>query len=74
MNKFEVVLILSPELGINTLKDELNKFRKNISSSEGKILNEEELSTLNFEILLIRFFEIGLFVIIYILIQIKNKN
>ena len=42
MNKFEVVLILSPELGINTLKDELNKFRKNISSSEGKILNEEE--------------------------------
>ncbi len=39
-----------------------------------EILNEEKLSTLNFEIVLIRFFEIGLFLIIYILMFTLIKN
>ena len=39
-----------------------------------EILSEEALSTLNFEIVLIRFFEIGLFVIIYILMFTLIKN
>ena len=39
-----------------------------------EIFIEEELSTLNFEIVLIRFFEIGLFAIIYILMFALIKN
>lgn len=39
-----------------------------------EILNKEELSKLNFEIILIRFFEMGLFVIIYLLMLVLIKN
>ena len=42
--------------------------------SISEILDKEELSTLNFEIVLIRFFEIGLFVIIYLLMLALFKN
>ena len=41
MNKFEVVLLLSPELGDQSLKSEVNKFKDLISKNEGKIVNEE---------------------------------
>ena len=39
-----------------------------------EILNKKELSTLNFEIVLIRFIEMGLFVIIYLLMLALIKN
>ena len=39
-----------------------------------EILNEEEISTINLEIILIRFFEMGLFVIIYSLMFALIKN
>ena len=42
MNYFEVVLILSPEMATKSLNDELDKFKKMISSNEGKVLNEED--------------------------------
>ena len=42
--------------------------------SISEILDKEELSTLNFEIILIRCFEIGLFVIIYFLLLALFKN
>ena len=39
-----------------------------------KFLNEEELLTLDFEIVLIRFLEMGLFVIIYLFLLVLIKN
>ena len=42
--------------------------------SISEILDKEEVLTLNFEIILIRFFEIGLFVIIYLLLLALFKN
>ena len=42
--------------------------------SISEILDEKELSKLNYEIVLIRFFEIGLFVIIYLLLLALFKN
>ena len=42
--------------------------------SISEILDEKELSKLDFEIVLIRFFEIGLFVIIYLLLLVLFKN
>ena len=41
MNKFEVVLILSPELANNSFNKEIDKFKNQISSNSGKIINEE---------------------------------
>ena len=41
MNKFEVVLIINPELATNTLEKEIDDFKANISSQSGKIINEE---------------------------------
>ena len=41
MNKFEVVLILSPELANNSFNNEIDKFKNQISSNSGKIINEE---------------------------------
>ena len=41
MNKFEVVLILNPELSINTLDDEISKFKSNLEAHSAKIINEE---------------------------------
>ncbi len=42
MNKFEVVLLFSPELGNQALKSEIDKFKDNISSKNGSIVNEED--------------------------------
>ena len=42
MNKFEVVLVHSPELSSQSLTSEIDKFKKNISTNEGKIINEED--------------------------------
>ena len=42
MNKFEAVLILSPELGNDKYKTELQKFKSLISDSSGSIVSEEE--------------------------------
>ena len=42
MNKFEAVVLLSPELGSQNLKSELDKFRSLITKKDGKIVNEED--------------------------------
>ena len=42
MNKFEAVIILSPELSSQNLKNEINGFKEYISSNSGKIINEED--------------------------------
>ena len=42
MNKFEVVLILSPEISSQIFKNELQKFKSLISENKGKIINEED--------------------------------
>ncbi len=41
MNKFEVVLILNPELTTNTLDDEISKFKSNLEAHSAKVINEE---------------------------------
>ncbi len=41
MNKFEVVLLFSPELASNILNSEIDKFKKFVSDNSGKIINEE---------------------------------
>ena len=41
MNKFEVVIILNPELSINTLDEEISKFKSSLESHSAKIINEE---------------------------------
>ena len=41
MNKFEVVLILNPELASNSLNDEINKFKSYLDTHSAKIINEE---------------------------------
>ena len=41
MNKFEVVLILNPELATNSLEDEINKFKSLLKGNSTKIINEE---------------------------------
>ena len=41
MNKFEVVIILNPELSINTLDQEISKFKSNLEAHSAKIINEE---------------------------------
>ena len=42
MNKFEAVLLLSPELGTQNLKSEIDKFKSLITKKEGKIISEED--------------------------------
>ncbi len=42
MNKFEVVLILSPDLASNAINSELDKFKSLISKNDGKFINEED--------------------------------
>ena len=42
MNKFEAVLIISPDLASDKLKSEVEKFKDNISKNSGKIINQEE--------------------------------
>ena len=41
MNKFEVVLILNPELATNTLNDEISNFKSKLEEHSAKIINEE---------------------------------
>ena len=42
MSKFEVVLILSPDLASNVINSELDKFKSLISKNDGKVINEED--------------------------------
>ena len=42
MNKFEVVLMLNPDLATNKLNDEINKFKSSLQSHSAKIVNEED--------------------------------
>ena len=42
MNKFEAVLLLSPEISSQSLNDEIKNFRELIISNTGKIINEED--------------------------------
>ena len=41
MNKFEVVLILNPDIATNTLNNEITKFKSALDSHSAKIINEE---------------------------------
>ena len=41
MNKFEVVLLLNPDLATNKLDDEINKFKSSLQAHSAKIVNEE---------------------------------
>ena len=42
MNKFEVVLVLSPELGAQNLSKEIEQFSSQISKNNGEIINRED--------------------------------
>ena len=52
MNKFEVVLILSPDLSVNSLNHEIESFKSKLESKSAKIINEENwgLRDLSFNI------------------------
>ena len=41
MNKFEAVLIFSPELATSKLNDEINNFKSKLEGHAAKIINEE---------------------------------
>ena len=41
MNKFEVVLILNPDLATNTLDKEVDSFKSKLNTLSAKIINEE---------------------------------
>ena len=42
MNKFEVVLIFSPDLASNSLNNEIDGFKNKLVSNSAKIINEED--------------------------------
>ena len=42
MNKFEAVLLFSPELSSQSLSNEIDIFKKMISSNSGKLITEED--------------------------------
>ena len=42
MNKFEVVLIFNPDLAITKLTQEIENFKKMVSSESAKIINQED--------------------------------
>ena len=42
MNKFEAVLILSPEISTSVLDGEIKKFKELITNASGKIINDED--------------------------------
>ena len=42
MNKFEVVLIFSPDLALNSINNEIDGFKNKLESKSGKIINEED--------------------------------
>ena len=52
MNKFEVVLIFSPDLAANSIKSEIEIFKNKLSTQSAKIINEENwgLRDLSFNI------------------------
>ena len=41
MNKFEAVLIFSPELAVSKLNDEISNFKSMLEANAAKIINEE---------------------------------
>ena len=41
MNKFEVVLILNPDLATNNLKNEIESFKLKLENKSAKVINEE---------------------------------
>ena len=41
MNKFEIVLMFSPDLAKNVLDSEINNFKSKLTSQSAKIINEE---------------------------------
>ena len=41
MNKFEIVLMFSPDLATNVLDSEINNFKSKLTSQSAKIINEE---------------------------------
>ena len=41
MNKFEVVLIINPELATNSLEKEIEDFKTRLSSQSGNVISEE---------------------------------
>ena len=41
MNKFEVVLILNPDLATNALNNEINDFKSKLETHSAKIIDEE---------------------------------
>ena len=42
MNKFEVVLILSPDLGTSNLKNEIDNIKSILTLESAKIINQED--------------------------------
>jgi len=42
MNKFEVVLILNPDLATNSINNEIDNFKKKLESYSAKVVNEED--------------------------------
>jgi len=52
MNKFEVVLLFSPDLSANSLNNEIDTFKSKLESKSAKIINEENwgLRDLSFNI------------------------
>tara|TARA_Y100001935_G_scaffold208179_1_gene177657 strand:- start:334 stop:660 length:327 start_codon:yes stop_codon:yes gene_type:complete len=41
MNKFEVVLLFSPEIAVNKLNSEIDSFKKLLTSQSANVVNEE---------------------------------
>ena len=41
MNKFEAVLLINPDISKQILKKEIENFKKQISSNNGEIINNE---------------------------------
>ena len=52
MNKFEAVLLINPDISNQVLKKEIENFKKQISSNNGEIINNENwgLRDLSFKI------------------------
>ena len=42
MNKFEIVLIFSPDLATNPLKEEINNFKKKLEANSAVVVNHED--------------------------------
>ena len=42
MNKFEAVLLFNPDISSTIIENEVSKFKDNISSHSGKVINQED--------------------------------